>query len=192
MKRFISSVIVAWAGISLSAVFFAASTWGAPVTEQKASKAAETFIVRAYPAIGQKVAQTVTAFGKSHLAVHKVRPLLHQGRLVGFVADLKPSGYVLLSADDEAPAIKMHADNGAFDNLPPAILKVVGLELAQDLNALAKLRRLHKAIDRSHKQQWSTLLEPAAHPVELAAISPAGAGSYMLTTSWAQIGRAHV
>ena len=125
MKRLISSIIVRRAGIFVSALFIGASVFGAPVTQQKAAKAAETFIVRAYPAVDQKAAQTVTKFGKSHLAVHKVRPLIQAGQLIGFVADLKPSGYVLLSADDEAPSIKLHADNGAFDSLPPAILRVI-------------------------------------------------------------------
>src|SRR5664280_2407170 len=162
------------------------SVSGAPVTSQQAGKAAETFLVRFYPAAREKLARTVTQFGKSHLAVRQVRALVDAGETVGFIADLEPSGYVVLSADDEAPAIKLHADNGAFDSLPPAILNVIRLELAEDLSTLSKLKKLNKTSNPKHKKQWSALAEPATYSAELAALTPAGPGTYLLTTSWNQ------
>jgi hypothetical protein len=172
--------------IVVALLFLATSVSGAPVTQQQAAKAAETFLVRFYPAASDKLAQTVTPFGKSHLAVRNVRTLVEAGETVGFIADLEPSGYVVLSTDDDAPAIKLHADNGAFDSLPPAILRVIRLELAEDLSALAELKGLNKTTNSGYKKQWSALTEPASHSAELAALPLAGSGSYLLTTSWNQ------
>src|SRR5262245_58965328 len=106
----------------------AASLEAAPVKKEQAAKAATTHIVKHYPVRDKEEARTVTGVGSSPLRVKKTDPVVEADQTIGYVATLEPAGYVLLSADDEAPAVKLHSDNGAFDNLPPAIITILQSE----------------------------------------------------------------
>jgi hypothetical protein len=97
----------------------------APITVEQARVAAEKFTGLRHPAAGQTTTGIVSRLGGSSLSVRQVEPLFDSNRIIGFVAHLAPSGYVLLSADDQAPPIKLHSDQGAFTNLPPVFLKVI-------------------------------------------------------------------
>ncbi|MBM3861046.1 MAG: DNRLRE domain-containing protein [Verrucomicrobia bacterium] len=158
----------------------------APVDSQKAAKAAETFIVRAYPAPDPRAVRNVTPFGKSHLKLERVEPLLEGGKRIGFVAHLKPSGYVLLSSDDEAPPVKLHTDNGDFNKLPPEFFKVIKSELSEDLSALADMKKLNKAANPKHGKLWQALTDAANNPAELAAVTVSSPSTVLLTTTWDQ------
>ncbi|MGD0016884.1 MAG: C10 family peptidase [Verrucomicrobiia bacterium] len=162
--------------------------FAAPITVAQARVAAEKFAVLRYHATGQTTAGTVSQSGGPSLSVRQVEPLLDSDRTIGFVANLAPSGYVLLSADDQAPPIKLHSDQGAFTNLPPGFLKVIQTELAEDLEVLAEMSKQNIRPASTYQAQWATLTETndASTTSEPDPVSSPGAGTVLLTTTWNQ------
>jgi streptopain len=189
MKRFLyrrtkgSRRLVSFAFVPL--MLLATSVFGAPVTAEQAAKAATNFIVKRYPPTPKVAALTVTSIGSSRLAVQKVQPWIESGKTVGFVAALNPSGYVLLSADGEAPPVKLHTERGNFWKLPPGFMRVVMLELSEDLAALSALRQRATPANPEFGRQWSALLEPQKNPAEQTEAG-AGEGTNLLLTAWNQ------
>lgn len=176
-------------------VFACSKAIAKPVAKNEAERAAETFIVQSYRSAGKDV-QTVTAFGKSRRAINRVRPFESKGRQLGFVADLKPGGYLLLSADDEIPAVKLHAEEGSFDQLPPEFIRVLESEMHEDQVALAELHKVNRGSDPQHGKLWAALKNPQQNRQVLETL-PAFAdgqetqlsipsGTYLLTTTWDQ------
>jgi len=179
--------IPACAGTSLLLLLFVATVFAAPVTEQQARKAAETFILARYASAGPALAQTQAQTRRSAKSVRETVPLREDGTALGYVAALAPSGFVLLRADDQAPPVKLHSENGSFRNLPPAFLKVIKLELAEELAALEALRRQQRAADPRFPKQWSVLLGTTGDPLPSDPSPPSsGPGVYLLTTLWDQ------
>ncbi len=167
-------------------LLLAAVAQGAPVTKEHAARAAATFITKTYPAPDKSKAKTVGAAGSSHLGIKKTDPVTDAGQTIGFAVTLEPSGYVLLSADDEAPAIKMHSDKGSFEGLPPELLKVLRAELAEDLDTLKKLKEKRAPGDPRHRQKWVALAAPESQPAESLMFTAASANTVLLTTTWSQ------
>ena len=170
------------AGILAALLCTGLSVLGSPVTKERAAEAAATFLAKRYSA----PAGTTGLKSKSPQAIQQVFPLTEGGRTIGFVATFDPSGYVLLSADDEAPPIKLHTDSGAFDSLPPAFLKVIQLELAEDLNTLGAMKSLATPDGLKYREQWSALAPTAKQAVDLSAQGATPPGTFLLTTAWNQ------
>lgn len=158
-----------------------------PVTQQRAAKAAETFIVLAHPAIEKAIARTVTPFDRSQLKVRQVRPLIQEGRLIGFIADLKPSGFVLLSADDDAPPVKLHSDSSSWEDLPASFLKIIETELSGDLMTLEEMKKQKRSVAPKHSKQWLALSDPVNQPASLSTLLPPNSGNILTTTAWNQV-----
>jgi hypothetical protein len=159
---------------------------GSPINADQAKSAVETFVTVRYPAINPASARTATVLGSSDLGVAAVVSLSVSNTVVGYVANLKPSGYVLMRADDETPPVKLYAESGAFQRLPPDFLKVIQLELAEELHGLAALKNRNAALDPQFHKQWTALLNPQANPQALTDLPTAAPGVVLLTTTWNQ------
>jgi hypothetical protein len=190
MKRFVSPRTKAgrWpvAGIFVLLMIFAASVPGAPVTAEQAARVATNYIVKRYPPTAKAATLTITSTGRSRLAVQSVQPWVESGQTIGYVAHLNPSGYALFSADDEAPPIKLYSDRGSFWNLPPKFLRVIGLELAEDLAVLDTMRLTLTPVEPKYNQQWSALVEPQFHPLGLKEVAGEAEGTVLTQTTWNQ------
>ena len=105
---------------------------------------------------------------------------------MAYVAHLAPSGYYLVPTDDELPPWKLRSDEGEFDELPPAFIHVLKLELAEEQQYLGILRKLNEAPDpRFHKQWQSLLLTGGAGGGDTE--PPTGSpGVFLLATTWNQ------
>lgn len=152
------------------------------VDKPKAGKAADGFIVERYPAPDLKDALTVTKKGKSKLKVNKVTPLIVSNSTIGYVAELKPSGFILFSADDQAPPIKIYSDEGSFDNLPQGLLKILELELLEDNEYLKSKKPKDKVKLKKYSDLWTSL----SSDNEDSGLSTSAADSAVLNTEWNQ------
>lgn len=177
--HFLSSLV-------LCVLLWAMLAGGVPITPDQAGNAATNFIVKYYPPPPNAVVRTVTPFGMSHLAIQQVEAWTVSGHTIGFIADLSPSGYVLLGADDEVPPVKLHSDEGAFAQLPPGFARVIQLELTEDLSTLAAMKMAQTPVNPAYHRQWQALLDPKAFPSEQKGLGPAGPNNILLTTSWNQ------
>ena len=182
MKRQMTRVI----GTAATLASVAATALAAPVSVDQAARAAETFIVSRYPAAGAQAVRTATRYGVSSLAVRQVNALAEAGDTIGFVADLEPGGYVLLRGDDEAPPVKLYSEAGVFTNLPPGFLRIITLELQQDLAVLAALRANGASANPRDSAQWRILTDPANHAAELRQNTVTASNSCFLTSKWHQ------
>lgn len=170
----------------VSVLVLAASASGAPVTPEQAAQAATNYIVKRYPPTAKAAALTITSTGRSRLAVQSVQPWVESGQTIGYIAHLNPSGYALFSADDEAPPIKLYSDRGKFWNLPPKFLRVIGLELAEDLAVLDAMKLTLTTVEPKYNEQWSALVEPQYHPLGLKEVAGEAEGTVLTQTSWDQ------
>ncbi len=167
--------------------------FGARVSPEQALQAAQAFIAITYPVASHNDTKTVAAARQSSRAVQQVRPLVEEGQNIGYVADLDGTGYVLLSADDGAPPIKCHSEEGSFDRLPPGFLAVLKLELAEDLSVLAEMNQAKRTagktagiVSTEYTAQWQELLNPGLTSKTTTPALFAAAGTYLLTTKWDQ------
>jgi hypothetical protein len=125
--------------------------------------------------------------GSQGPAVLAVEPLYHRAVLVAFVASVCPSGFVLVPAEDELPAVKAFSttDNykagGDFDEW-------VGAELEEIVTALRADRAVGKVFAPTNHDLWnrfdvpSTRFQPRAEAA-LGVVSPV-----LLTSTWDQGG----
>ena len=113
-------------------LFCTIQLYAKPVDKEKAFKAAKTFLTVRYPTSDLKLAETITKKGKSAFKIKEIQPLVVSETIVGYVSEMEPSGFVLFSADDQAPPVKIYSDNGSFENLPSGLLRVLELELSED------------------------------------------------------------
>lgn len=163
--------------------------WAAPVNLDQARRAAEALLVMEYPndpPVTKQPSRTVTSRGESKLALRDIQPLAWDDQRVAYVASLQPGGYMLLSADDEMPPLKLHADNGSFSNLPPAFIHALTLELGEDLLASRSRTKQRPSTPDSFKQQWRELLDPAGSRTKWLERTRAAPGVVLLTTAWDQ------
>ena len=163
------------------------------MSPEQALQAAQAFIAITYPVASHNDTKTVAAARQSSRAVQQVRPLVEEGQNIGYVADLDGTGYVLLSADDGAPPIKCHSEEGSFDRLPPGFLAVLKLELAEDLSVLAEMNQAKRTagktagiVSTEYTAQWQELLNPGLTSKTTTPALFAAAGTYLLTTKWDQ------
>ena len=182
-KNRVRSLVMACAGL----VLLQPSVFGRALTQGEIQKAADTFLVARYPAKAGQEARTLTALGASSLAVEKVTQVTKEVEPVGFVARLQPSGFVLLSADDECPPVKYYSHEGTFSNLPPGFVAVLKTELAEDLYLAKRGDTETEARRRLFQERWSLLLQPEGSKKTLAGDeNTLAAGVPLLSTTWGQ------
>src|ERR1035437_2621029 len=158
----------------------------APVSEQQVSNAVLHIVAVRYPATNAALQRFSTPFGYSQRTVKQVDKFAHVGSLVGYVVNLAPSGYYLVSTDDELPPWKLRADEGSFTNLPPGLIAVLETEMAEDQQALADIRAAGQSPNPKFHQEWQSSFQTGGSGNGGSGPEPNIAGVYLLTTTWDQ------
>ena len=162
------------------------ATLAVPMSDQQVSNAVLHAVAIHYPATIATPQRFRTPLGYSRRAVNRVDQIMHGGGMVGYVVSLAPSGYYLVSTDDQLPPWKLRADEGSFTNLPPELIAVLKLEMAEDHQALSELRRVNKSPNPKFRQQWNMLLQTGDATNNSPGPAPGSSGVFLLTTTWDQ------
>jgi len=160
-----------------------------PIDKDKALKAAQTFLVVRYPASDLNLIRTATKKGCSALKVQEVLPLIVSNKLVGYVVDLEPAGFILLSGDDEAPPVKIYSDVGSFEKLPNGFRKVLELELLEDNTTVSSTSEKSQDVLLNIKRfsgQWHYLTFDENQNNNVESFPTGAPGTTILTTTWDQ------
>jgi hypothetical protein len=157
-----------------------------PVSEQQVSNAVLNVVAVRYPATIATPQSFSTPFGYSKRTVKQVDKLTRVGGVVGYVVNLAPSGYYLVSTDDELPPWKLRADEGDFTNLPPGLLAVLETEMAEDLQSLTDLRAAGKSPNPKFHQEWQTPFQTGGVTNNGSGPTTGASGVYLLQTTWNQ------
>ena len=168
----------------------------APVTKMDAASAAATFVALRYPAATPSKGTLLStvpgivaaAAGSAPLSVAAVEPLDINGSHIGYVASLKPEGYVLMRADDLCPPVKFYSEHGSFAALAPGMLAVLTYELEAELAGLRDIVAAGTAVDKQFSEQWMALKKGDMAAVSVNAFKAQAdtlAGP-ILTTTWNQ------
>ncbi len=157
----------------------------------QARVAAASYVGRNYaPSAIAKSVRRLAA--PSTLTVSACRPLEGAGGVIGYIADLSPSGFVLLRADSDLPPLKLHSASGTYEGLPAGFRAVLEAELAGELAELAGSRDAQQKADSRYRSEWLALTQTAAldaSDLSLASsglITKAAAGTILLSTAWDQ------
>jgi len=158
-----------------------------PVSLHEAETAVETFLSLRYPATDQAVKRTVTPVGASSLALTKIEPWVDSGKTIGFVAELQPTGFVLMRADTLCPPTKLYYNKGKFFDLPPDFIEVMEWELKQELQCISDTATKKKPLNSQFETDWSSLLNPVSNDSALREFSEtATKAGPLLSTLWNQ------
>jgi hypothetical protein len=163
-------------GLTLSGALPAAA---APVTPSAVSNA----VLRAAAGQAASATRSRRAVSATAPAIAQITPLTNRGDRVGYVAQLKPAGYWLMAGDDRLPPWKLRSDAGSFAQLPPGLVKVLALEMAEDLHTLSNLVKAGAAPDAKYQKQWQALLSSTQTPAQALT---AAEGDTLSWTSWGQ------
>ncbi len=156
------------------------------VGNKKAFKAAKTFLTLRYPTSDPNLVKTKTKKGKSAFKIKNTKPLEVEGKIVGYLNSLEPSGFILFSADDEAPPIKIYSSTGKYENLPNGLRNIIELELLEDWQILND-KQLKKKIKRlkNFKNSWDTLITDEEFN-SVSQFSTENSDTALLSTTWNQ------
>ena len=161
------------------------SAFAKPIDKDNALKAAKSFLVVRFPASDQDYIATATPKGRSALKPDQAVPVIVSGKVVGYVVDLQPKGFILFAADDQAPPVKIYSTDGSFENLPDGLKQVVKLELLEDSFAITSKARPNSSLVKSKRfaQHWDYLTSDQDQTEPFQTANP---GVAILTTSWNQ------
>jgi len=95
-----------------------------------------------------------------NLSISTIKPLNQKTKTIGYLTLLKPTGFVLMRADDLLPVLKLYSDNCSFSNLPPDFVKVMEWELSTELEILASDKSKNSDFTTKYKKEWNELLNP--------------------------------
>lgn len=168
-------------------VFFSTEKAAAKsVTKENVLTAAKTFLVSRYPAVDSNSARTMTAKGQSSLKAAEISELTTSNKLVGYIINLEPAGFILFSSDDEAPPVKIYSDSGSYEQLPEGLRKVLELELLEDNTVITSSNNQNSQLQSSgFSQQWNYLTDDQVkEPEETFLISSPGVA--LIQTHWDQ------
>ena len=98
---------------------FAISAWAAPVDEATARRVAHNYIT-------QHIALHGDWAGHSRPTVNRVALVSHEGVAIGYLASVNPSGYLLVSYDDDLVPVIIYAPIGNFE--PDNVMKLGSIE----------------------------------------------------------------
>lgn len=79
-----------------------------PVSEETAKRVAENYAA-------QHIATTGHWEGNSRVVIDSATRVTHDGMAVGYLVKVRPSGYLLVAADDDLPPVIVYATAGSFD-----------------------------------------------------------------------------
>jgi len=168
------------------------AVWAEPVDADQARRAAAAYIARNYAPVAVAAA-TGRLAAPSTLAVSAVRPLKGKTGVIGYVAELAPSGFAVVRADNDLPPLKLHSSGGAYEGLPAGVRAVIEAELAGELADADRLRASEAGLRTEYRAEWESLSRTAAvMSTDLSLVSAgtetlAAAGTVLLSTAWNQI-----
>jgi len=151
------------------------SVFAAPVSTEQVRRAGKNFLAQRNH-FARSTQLAASADEKTEKRFRKVDPLRKDSATIGYLMQLEPKGYILMAADDHAPAVKLYSEDGSFDQLPPGFRAVIEAEMQEDLTWLAQIPEG----ESEFHQEWKTLLEDAN------SLQVANSGTYLLNTSWNQ------
>lgn len=159
-----------------------------PLSPAQAEQAAKTYIAVRYPATAAQPPQTLTAAGTSRLAIASSEEWKPTGDTVAFLIRLRPSGFILMRADDQLPPVKIYSEAGAFEALPPDFVSVLAYELAQELKYLDKIQQAGQPVRPEYANRWQALLAPTGPNDDALQCFAAATTQWgpLLTTTWNQ------
>jgi len=160
-----------------------------PVKKEKVTKAAKTFLAVRYPTFDPNSVRTLTKKGRSALCVKEVLPLRVNEKLVGYVVDLEPTGFVLFSGDDEMPPVKIYSDTGSYKRLPEGLQRVLELELLEDNTTVTSTSKKNQYVLLKIKRfsvQWNYLTSGEIQNNNVESYLTGTPGTAILTTTWHQ------
>src|ERR1039458_189458 len=123
-----------------------AALFSAPVSEEQASNAVLHAEVIFHPERRDSQLRFKTPFGYSQRAVRRGDWVTNKTSKIGYVVRLNPSGYYLMSSDDELPPWKLRSDEGDFTNLPPGLVAVLKLEMAEEIGRASGRERVELSV----------------------------------------------
>ncbi len=158
-----------------------------PVSLNEAETAVKTFVSLRYPLADQAAKNIVTPVGSSSMDFTKIEPWVDSGKIIGFVAELKPTGFVLMRADTLCPPTKLYYDKGKFSDLPPDFIEVIKWELKQELQYLSEATTKKKSLNFQFETDWSALINPMVQDNALSQYSGADTiTGPLLSLTWNQ------
>jgi len=174
-------------------VFCAGSIWllhpqnelAAPVSELQASNAVLHAAAIHYPASSTSPQRFNTQSGWSRRSIKRLNHVTSGGETIGYSVALEPSGYYLVPSDDELPPWKLRAEEGTFEDLPPGLISVLKLELAEDRQALLNLKKANRSPNAKFHEQWKAL-QGVGDSTGTNPLPTGTSGVYLLTTTWDQ------
>jgi len=185
MKKAILSLLVFCFICFLSADL----SFAKPVKKEKVTKAAKTFLVVRYPTSDPNSVRTLTTKGRSAFGVEEVLPLRVNEKLVGYVVDLEPTGFVLFSGDDEMPPVKIYSDTGSYKRLPKGLQRILELELLEDNTTVTSTSKKNQHVLLKIKRfsgQWNYLTSDENQNNNVESYLTGSPGTAILTTTWHQ------
>lgn len=162
------------------------------VNKEKVIKAAKTFLVVRYPTFDPNSVLTLTKKGRSALCVKEVLPLRVNKKLVGYIVDLEPTGFILFSGDDEMPPVKIYSDTGSYERLPEGLQRVLELELLEDNTTVTSTSKKNQHVLLKIKRfsgQWNYLTSDEIQNTQNNNVEfylTGAPGTAILTTTWHQ------
>jgi hypothetical protein len=108
-----------------------------PVSEEVARRVAQNFAQ-------QHIVTSGGWEGSTRVDVESVSPVVFEGKQLAHLVRVKPSGYLLVSADDDLPPVIIYSPNGKFD--PAEVVNFGSLEswiLPETLNRLESISLQH-------------------------------------------------
>ncbi len=173
---------------------FSSTVFAAPVNINQIKTATQSFISKRYPATSTKSARSSSSQVNSHLSISKIDPLKSSvsGKTIAFVAELEPSGFTVLRADDLLPVLKLYSDKGTYFDLPPDFLEVMEWELSTELEILNSKVKKDKDFSTTYKKDWDIFLHLTEPNVPTSPISKTETKTAfeeigpLLSSTWAQ------
>jgi hypothetical protein len=150
--------------------------WAVPITPEQAGKAGKKFMASRHH-FAKSFKTTGPAAIESEKQVRDIAPLQKDDIILGYLVRLEPRGYILTSADNHAPPVKLYSEDSSFDQLPPGFRAVIEMELREDLAWLSLLSEQETEFHR----QWNSLLGSDPNTVQVTS-----SDTILLTTSWNQ------
>jgi len=168
---------------ALVAILAAGGLWAKTVSPRMALTAARTHVEAM-----QEVWTLIPELEGRKVTVEEVRPLKDTAELLGYVAVLKPKGFVVLSADTGLPPIIAYSYRCDFpwqEHPQNILLDMVRTDLSFRKRALSELGR---AVFSSAESRWRDYLDGGLRPAATQQWPPAGStptGGWVETT-WNQ------
>lgn len=129
--------------------------WAGTVTQGHAGQVAQNFVSHIVERDGSWAGSTAPA-------VAAVEPVFRDGVLIAYQAAVFPSGFVLVPAEDELPAVKAFSTTGTFEQRPGLFWDHVAVELEEIVTVLRADRSVGRVFGPQNKALWARFDVPPA------------------------------